>query len=112
MIAEMMKYNYGNLYFRYGDLFPDNFPEKESVDMEERERMLGIRKRMFDESESLRKSLSNPNGNYIIGNDLKRPMLFDFTNYTDFRKWLGENNLLFGDKQYCQMVIDKMLEIL
>ena len=71
MIVEMMKYNYRDLYFRYGDLFPDNFPDKELPDMKERERMMIIRERMLDETESLRQSLSSLDGEWIMGNNLE-----------------------------------------
>lgn len=98
------------LYFRYGDLYPDN-PNIEFHDIEKRMEMMKIRERMMDETEDLRKSLNSPNGEWIIGDNLEC-MKFDFRRHTHFKNYLSMQNLLFKTKEDCQMVIDEMKKVL
>ena len=105
-----MKYIIFNMkaYYRYGDLFPDNYPSKDLVDENEKKRMIEIREAMLNGTKQLREKLSHIDGEYCIENDLKGPC---YVSRISFRKQLAKCKLLFSSYKDCQTVIDEMLKI-
>lgn len=97
-----------SLYYRWGDLFPDNFPSMKFPNQIEKERMLNVRKIVMDKTESLRKQFASMSGKYVIDKNMSDAVRIPDYAKPDFRKWLFEHNLIFNSRENAELVASEM----